>query len=233
MLLRGGPEGVAGIADGRYNANTELLKNVTPYSMPKQGSLNANKGPQAARRVAADIPPVELPEPDALAESTFSVFHSVDNGDIAFIVKPVASQKYVWLSSKPYQMQTNKRFDSCTDVDGRKHFASSTVAELLLVCQLAKGLEVVIGLLFGDQENQAQEFSVHAARGRHACRQECHLTIASLGVAILANLDGSGVPKDRIRLVRVAQLAVVYSPIATSADEIVAQDDGHQQSCLL
>ncbi len=51
--------------------------------MPNQGNLNANKGPQAARRVAAGIPPVELPEPDAQAESTFSVFHGVDNSDIA------------------------------------------------------------------------------------------------------------------------------------------------------
>ena len=96
--LRGGPEGVAGIADGKYNATSELLKNVTPYSMPNQGNLNANKGPQAARRVAAGIPPVELPEPDAQAESTFSVFHGVDNSDIAFIVKPVASKKFVWCS---------------------------------------------------------------------------------------------------------------------------------------
>jgi hypothetical protein len=111
--LRGGPEGVAGVADGRYNATSELLKNVTPYSMPNHGNLNANKGPQAARRVAAGIPP----EPDALAESTFSVFHGVDNGDIAFIVKPVASKKFVWLSAKPYQTQTNKRFDSLVNVN--------------------------------------------------------------------------------------------------------------------
>jgi hypothetical protein len=30
--LRGGPEGVGGIADCKYNATSELLKNVTPYS---------------------------------------------------------------------------------------------------------------------------------------------------------------------------------------------------------
>jgi hypothetical protein len=51
---------------------------------------------------------VELPEPDAQAESTFSVFHGVDNGDIAFIVRPVASKKFVWLSAKPYQTRPTR-----------------------------------------------------------------------------------------------------------------------------
>jgi hypothetical protein len=51
---------------------------------------------------------------------------------------------------------------------------SSMVAELLLVWQVAKGLEAVIGLLVGDEEDQAQEFAVDAARGRHACRLERH-----------------------------------------------------------
>ena len=41
----------------------------------------------------------------------------------------------------------------CTDVDGRN---ASTVAELLLVRHVAKGMEVGISLLVGDEAEQAQ-----------------------------------------------------------------------------
>ena len=90
----------------------------------------------------------------------------------------------------------------------RVHGRKLTVAELLLVRQVAKGLKEVIGLLVGDEEEQSQEFAMNAARGRHTRRQERYLTVASLGVAILTNLDGSGVLKDLIRLVGIAQLCV-------------------------
>jgi hypothetical protein len=93
--LRGGPQGVYGQADGVYNGTSQLLENIVPYSQPGQGNLNANKGPQTAHRIAVGIPRVELPEPEPDAASTFSLCHSVDNGDIAFIVTPVSTQKYV------------------------------------------------------------------------------------------------------------------------------------------
>ncbi len=77
------------------------MEGIRPYSQPKQGSLNANKGPQTARRVAACIPRVELPEPEPDSDSTFSLCHVVDHGDVAFIVTPTTAQKYAWLSPKP------------------------------------------------------------------------------------------------------------------------------------
>jgi hypothetical protein len=63
------------------------------------------------------IPRVELPEPEPDAASTFSLCHSVDNSDIAFIVTPVSTQKYVWLSAKPYPMQSQKHLNSLTNVN--------------------------------------------------------------------------------------------------------------------
>jgi len=115
--LRGGPQGVYGQADGVYNGTSQLLENIVPYSQPGQGNLNANKGPQTAHRIAAGIPRVELPDPEPDAVSTFSLFHSVDNGDIAFIVTPVSTRKYVWLSAKPYPMQSQKHLNSLTHVN--------------------------------------------------------------------------------------------------------------------
>jgi len=115
--LGGGPQGVYGQADGVYNGTSQLLENIVPYSQPGKGNLNANKGPQTAHRVAAGIPRVELPEPEPDTVSTFSLFHSVDNGDVAFIVTPVSTQKYVWLSSKPYPMQSQKHLNSLVNVN--------------------------------------------------------------------------------------------------------------------
>lgn len=115
--LSGGPQGVYGEADGVYNGTSQLLQNVVPYSMPGQGNLNANRGPQTAHRVAAGIPCVQLPEPDPDAQSTFSLSHAVDNGDIAFIVTPMSSQKYVWLSQKPYPTQSRKHLNSLVHVN--------------------------------------------------------------------------------------------------------------------
>jgi hypothetical protein len=47
---------------------------------------------------------------------------------------------------------------------------AAPVTELLLVRLISEGLEIVVGSLVGEEEEQAQEFAVDAARGRHACR---------------------------------------------------------------
>ena len=88
--LSGGPQGVYGQADGVYNGTSNLLENIVPYSLPGKGNMNSNRIQQIAHRVAAGIPRVELPEPEPDAARTFSLSHSVDNGDIAFIVTPVS-----------------------------------------------------------------------------------------------------------------------------------------------
>jgi len=116
--LRGGPEGSGGIADGRYNATAELLSNIEPYALPSKGNLNANSNyREKARRAAMCIPGVMLPEPGVDAESTFAVYHAVDNGDIAFVVKPVSSRKYCWLFAKPYPAQSTKHADNLVNVN--------------------------------------------------------------------------------------------------------------------
>jgi hypothetical protein len=116
--LRGGPEGSGGIADGRYNATAELLSNIEPYALPGKGNLNANSNyREKARRAAMCIPGVMLPEPGVDAESTFAVYHAVDNGDIAFVVKPVSSRKYSWLFAKPYPAQSTKHADNLVNVN--------------------------------------------------------------------------------------------------------------------
>lgn len=67
--------------------------------------------------MAAGIPRVELPEPEPNSDSTFSLCHAVDNGDIAFIVTPITAQKYAWLSAKPYAMQSQKHMSSLVNVN--------------------------------------------------------------------------------------------------------------------
>jgi hypothetical protein len=82
------------------------------------------------------------------------------------------------------------------------------VTELLLVRLISEGLKIVVGLLDGEKKEQAQEFTVDAPRGRHACRQKSHLAVAAMGVATITNLLGSGALEDLIRVVGVAVLAV-------------------------
>ena len=47
---------------------------------------------------------------------------------------------------------------------------TAAMAKLLLMSLVAKSCKVVIGLLVGEEEKQTQEFTVDAARCRHARR---------------------------------------------------------------
>ena len=93
-------------------------------------------------------------------------------------------------------------------------------------------LKIVFCLFVGYEENQAQGLAVDASRGRHARRQKSHMPVAVICVAIIADLVGSGALEDVARVVGVAELALML-PYLTSADEIVAQVDVHQQIDLL
>jgi len=115
--LRGGPQGSDGTAEGRYNATTELLANVEPYALPGTGSLNSGRNMQTARRAAMCIPGVMLPEPDVDSESTFPVYHAVDMGDVAFVVRPTSSRLYSWLFAKPYPVQNTRNANSMMHVN--------------------------------------------------------------------------------------------------------------------
>ena len=109
---------------------------------------------------------------------------------------------------------------------------AATVTKLLSVRLITKGRKIIVSLFVGEEEDQAQELAVDAARGRHARRQESHVPVVAICVTIVADLVGSGVLEDVIRVVGVAELALML-PYLTSADEIVAKGDGHQQIGLL
>ena len=44
-----GPAGVQGVADGRYNFNSNLLDGITPYSWAKQGQSGSDRNYQQIR----------------------------------------------------------------------------------------------------------------------------------------------------------------------------------------
>ena len=88
-----------------------------------------------------------------------------------------------------------------------------------------KGCKIIVCLFVGEEEDQAQELAVDAARGRHTRRQESHVPVAAICVAIVADLVGA--LEDVIRVVGVAELALIL-PHVTGADEIMAQGGVHK-----
>jgi hypothetical protein len=105
------------------------------------------------------------------------------------------------------------------------------VTKLLDVLLITKGLKIIFCLFVGYEENQAQELSVDAARGRHARRQKSHMPVAAICVVIIADLVCSCILEDVVRVVRVAELALSL-PIVTCAFEIVANGGVYQQIVL-
>ena len=47
---------------------------------------------------------------------------------------------------------------------------AAAMAELLLVCLVTKSCKVIVGLLVGEEEEQAQELAMDTSRCRHARR---------------------------------------------------------------
>jgi hypothetical protein len=109
---------------------------------------------------------------------------------------------------------------------------AATVTKLVFGRLKTKDRKIIVSLLVGEAEDQAQELAVDAARGRHARRQDSHMPVAAICVTIVADLVGSGALEDVIRVVRVAELSLIL-PNVTSANEIMAQGDVHQQIGLL
>jgi hypothetical protein len=85
---------------------------------------------------------------------------------------------------------------------------AAAVTKHLFVRLIAKGRKVIVCLLVGEEENQAQELAMDTARGRHARRQKGHLPIALVWVTLVADLVSSGALEDVIRVVRVAELTL-------------------------
>ena len=101
---------------------------------------------------------------------------------------------------------------------------AATVTKLLAVRLVPKGLKIVFCLFVGYEENETQELAVDASRGRHARLQKSHMQVASILVAIIADLVSSCVLEDVVWVVGVAELALSL-PISTSANEIMTQGD--------
>jgi hypothetical protein len=96
-----GPEGINGDPDGRYNFNESLLSGITPYAFG-QGRMGADRNyQQIPNRKQFIVPPIWLPEPLWSTDNTLEVSHSVDMGDIAFIVN--VQHKQYMLSRGPYK----------------------------------------------------------------------------------------------------------------------------------
>jgi hypothetical protein len=79
-------------------------------------------------------------------------------------------------------------------------------------------------LFVGYEENQTQELAVDVSRGRHARLQKSHMPVAEICVVIIADLVGSDVLEDVVRVVGVAELALSL-PIVTCTFEIEAISD--------
>jgi hypothetical protein len=102
-----GPEGINGDPDGRYNFNDSLLSGITPYAYG-QGRMGSDRNyQQVPNRKQFPVPPLWLPEPTWNTETTLEVSHSVDMGDIAFIVN--AHHKQFMLSRGPFKHETQEQ----------------------------------------------------------------------------------------------------------------------------
>jgi hypothetical protein len=86
---------------------------------------------------------------------------------------------------------------------------TAAVTKLIFVRLIAKGRKVIVCLLVGEEEDQAQELAMDTARGRHARRQKGHLPIASIWVTVVADLVSSSALEDVIWVVRVAVLTLI------------------------
>jgi hypothetical protein len=99
-----GPEGIHGDPDGKYNYNDSLLSGITPY-VYGQGRMGSDRNyQQIPNRKQFPVPPLCLPEPDPQTDTLFEVSHSIDMGDVAFIVN--AHHKQFLLSRGPFKHES-------------------------------------------------------------------------------------------------------------------------------
>jgi hypothetical protein len=99
-----GPEGINGDPDGRYNFNDSLLSGIVPYAYG-QGRMGSDRNyQQIPNRKQFPVPPLWLPEPDWHTDTLLQVSHSVDMGDIAFIIN--THHKQFLLTRGPFKHET-------------------------------------------------------------------------------------------------------------------------------
>ena len=74
--------------DGRINYNSTLLGNVVPYAYGEAGYMSSDTAyvnfPHSIQKI---VPELTLPVAEPNSETTFSLSHSVDDSDIAFVMR--------------------------------------------------------------------------------------------------------------------------------------------------
>jgi hypothetical protein len=107
-----GPEDINGDPDGRYNFNDSLLSGIVPYAYG-QGRMGSDRNyQQIPNRKQFPVPPLWLPEPDCHTDTLLQVSHSVDMGDIAFIIN--AHHKQFLLTRGPFKHETQDQDHTLT-----------------------------------------------------------------------------------------------------------------------
>lgn len=75
-------------ADGRYNYNSTLLGNITPYAYGEPGYLSSQTAYlNIPHKIQKIVPVVYLPEAKPGATDFFDLSHPVDDGDLAFTLR--------------------------------------------------------------------------------------------------------------------------------------------------
>ena len=86
-VLAGGPAGINGDPDGVYNDSGGLLSGIDKYAGPKEGRISSDKQyQQIPHRMQHIIHMLYLPYADKRQHELVPMSHSVDQGDIAFVV---------------------------------------------------------------------------------------------------------------------------------------------------
>lgn len=96
-----GPAGVNGDPDGRYNATSALLKNISPYQYePGTNRMGSDRNyQQIPHRRYAVVPKLYLPSSNLQNIKRIEMSHPVDQGDIAFVV--LLKQQHLMLAATP------------------------------------------------------------------------------------------------------------------------------------
>jgi len=76
------------VADARINYNSTLLGDLNPYAYGEPGYQSSQVSyVNHPHRIYKLVPPVRLPEPQVNTALTFEVSHSVDDSDLAFVMR--------------------------------------------------------------------------------------------------------------------------------------------------
>lgn len=126
--LENGPEGVNGIADGKYNFNDSLLSGITPYAYGEAARMGSDRNyQQIPHRSQQIIPLLYLPHANEKVQDLVCVSHVVDMGDVAFVVGSSRVQGILFDRSK----QMDKMISS-SELPNRNAFVNLATANYLL-----------------------------------------------------------------------------------------------------